>query len=90
MRLNNWAFRECSLVEVDFSHTDLTGSDFYKSDLRKALFDHTILAKAHLEAAYNYSINLETNRLRGAFFSLPEAASLLIQLGIKLVDNPTA
>ena len=87
-KLRGWIFRECSLLEVDFSDADLTDAEFSKSNLDRAQFHHTNLKGAHFEGAYNYSINLETNSIRGASFSLPEAASLLAHLGIKLVENP--
>lgn len=87
-RLRGWAFRRCSLVEADFSEADLDGTVFLGSDLDRAQFHHTNLSGAHLEGAYNYSINVETNRITGAYFSLPEAASLLTHLGIHLVESP--
>ena len=75
-------------MEADFSETDLEESVFVGSNLDRAQFHHTNLQGAHLEGAYNYSIDVETNRVRGAHFSLPEAASLLVHLGIHLVESP--
>jgi hypothetical protein len=46
------------------------------------------LTKARLAGAYNYAIDLTANTLKGASFSLPEAASLLQAAGIKIVDPP--
>jgi fluoroquinolone resistance protein len=90
LKLPNSVFRDSSAHEVDFSEADLTGSDFSGTDLAKARFSHTNLTKARFEGAYNYAISLKANTLKGASFSLPEAASLLEVAGIKVVDPPEA
>jgi fluoroquinolone resistance protein len=89
LKLPHAVFRDSSVREVDFSEADLSGSDFTGTDLAKARFNRTNLTNARLQGAYNYAIELGANTLKGASFSLPEAASLLELAGIKIVDTPT-
>lgn len=87
LKLKNGVFLECIAHDVDFSEADLTNCDFSGTDLQGARFNHTLLRGARLGTALNYSINLLTNEVVGAEFSLPEAGSLLEVIGIKLVDG---
>lgn len=84
--LKKAAFRDCVAHEVDFSEADLSGCDFSGTDLAGATFNQTNLAGAMLERAQNYSIDLRSNRVNGARFSLPEAVSLLRGSGVVIVD----
>ncbi len=87
LKLKNTRLRECRAHEVDFSEADLAGADFSGTDLAGSTFNHTNLVNAQLETAFNYTIDLQTNRLKGARFSLPEAVSLLEGAGLVIVDN---
>ena len=77
LQLKKTVFKNCSLIEVDFSEANLTESVFDHCDLTNALFDNSVLEKADLRTAYNYSINPERNKIRKAKFSLPEVLGLL-------------
>jgi uncharacterized protein YjbI with pentapeptide repeats len=72
------------LKEVDFSECDLTESIFENCDLNSANFDQTILEKADLRTAYNYSIDPEINRIKKAKFSIQSISGLLIKYDIKI------
>jgi fluoroquinolone resistance protein len=80
------AFLDCVAHEADFSEADLSGCDFAGTDLAGATFNQTNLSAARLEKAHNYSIDLRSNKLAGAQFSFPEAASLLRGAGVIIVD----
>ena len=82
MKLKNRHFKNCDMQEADFSEADLSGAQFDGSDLHQAIFFHTNLESADFRAAFNYSINPETNRLRKAKFSIQGVAGLLDSYGI--------
>lgn len=77
VKLRKASFCNSSLVEVDFTEADLNSAVFDNCDLSGALFDRTILEKADLRAAYHYSINPETNKIKKAKFSLNGIPGLL-------------
>ena len=65
-------FNACNIAEGDLSHCDLTNTRFVGCDLRRCDFRHSL----------GYSIELNSNKLRGAEFSYPEAMNLLRDLNI--------
>ncbi|HBR98383.1 MAG TPA: pentapeptide repeat-containing protein [Gammaproteobacteria bacterium] len=76
---------ECKLHGVDFSEADCAEGYFGESDLLNSKFHHTNLKRADFTNASNYNIDVYTNELKGARFSLPEAVSLLNGLDISLI-----
>lgn len=84
MKLNRSSFHDCQLHHVDFTEADLNNSTLTKCDLLNATFDYTNLEKADLRGAIRYSIDLETNKLRGAKFSLPEVIRLLEKYSLEI------
>jgi fluoroquinolone resistance protein len=76
-KIQNTRFNNCSLKEVDFTEADCTGAVFTHCNFEGALFDNTILHKADFSTAYNYSIDVENNRIKKAIFSIPGLAGLL-------------
>lgn len=77
MKLNHTTFLNTSLREVDFTETGLKNALLDQCDLLNAIFDNTNLEKADLSSAFNYSIDPENNRIRGAKFSLPSVVGLI-------------
>jgi len=63
--------------EVDFSEADLTGSIFADCDLSRSIFHQTILEKVDFRSAFNYSFDLELNRVKGAKFTSSGITGLL-------------
>ena len=84
VKLNHTIFLNTSLREVDFTETDLKNALFDQCDLLNAIFDHTNLERADLSSALNYSIDPESNRIRGAKFSLPSVVGLLNRYNIEI------
>ncbi len=76
--------KNCLAREADFREADLSGADLAGTDLSGCLFGGTNLTKANLAGARNYAINVKTNQVKDAKFSLPEAMSLLYCLDIKI------
>lgn len=77
-------FKSCQLHDADFSECDLSGALFDTCDLHNATFENTILEKADLRTAINYSINPEVNKIKKARFSLPAVIGLLDKYDIDI------
>lgn len=77
-------FKNCLLQETDFTESDLTGAVLENCNCTGAIFENTVLEKADLRTAYNYSINPEINKLKKAQFSFPAVAVLLDKYGIEI------
>ncbi len=84
MKLKKIIFRNSQLQEVDFTESDLTGALLDGCDLLRATFENTMLEKADLRTAYNYSIDPEINRIKRARFSLGGVAGLLDKYDIEI------
>jgi len=76
-KMKGTKFRQSSLQEVDFTEADLTQASFNECDLLNATFENTILEKADLRSAFNYSIDPATNYIKKARFSKEGIAGLL-------------
>jgi len=84
MKLKGTKFINCHLEDADFTEADLTGAAFKDCDLRNAVFDRTILEKADLRTAKNYTIDPEGNRLKKAKFSREGLPGLLHKYNIDI------
>ncbi|CAN5768147.1 hypothetical protein BH10BAC3_BH10BAC3_24650 [soil metagenome] len=84
MKIKKMNFLNCGLQEVDFTGVDLTSAIFNNCDLASATFDKSLLEKADLRTAYNYTINPELNKIKKAKFSLPGIAGLLDKYDIEI------
>ncbi len=76
----------CQAHDVNFTETDCEYASFMQTDFLNSTFHHTKLSKADFTDATNYLIDIATNKIIGAKFSLPEAISLLSSLHIELVN----
>ena len=101
-RLQKCVLRHCIFYGMDLTKTDLSESDlsgsyfddcvlrearFRESELMKTSFAHCDLSGADFTRAKNYFFSLETNRVKGARFTLPEAIELLNALGVVIGDD---
>ncbi len=77
LKMKKTQFKNTQLQEVDFTEADLGGAVFDNCDLPGAVFDHTVLEKADLTGAHNYSIDPQTNKIKKARFALSEVEGLL-------------
>jgi len=84
MKLKGTVFSHTLLHEVDFAGCDLTTAAFDTCDFSGAVFDRTILERADLRTAYNYSIDPEINKIKKAKFSLPAVTGLLHKYNIDI------
>jgi fluoroquinolone resistance protein len=77
VKIKNTRFINCSMQEVDFTEADLTAAELDNCNLLQAVFDNTILDKADLRTAINFSIDPERNKLKKAKFSATALSGLL-------------
>ena len=82
--LKDTRFADSSLKESDFTYADLTSAVFHNCDLLKASFIQTNLEKADFRTAYNYGLDPELNRVKGAKFSHSGIAGLLTKYNITI------
>jgi len=76
-KMKKTKFTDCSLKEVDFAEVDLTEASFKNCELHGATFQQSILEKADLRTAKNYTFDPELNRIKKAKFSTSGIAGLL-------------
>jgi len=76
-KMKKTAFTRCQLRQVDFTECDLSQAVFDGCDLADAMFERTVLEKADLRGAINYSIDPAVNRVKKARFSLEGVRGLL-------------
>jgi len=84
LKLKKTKFKSSSLQEVDFAETDLSSSLFDNCDLAGATFDNTVLERVDFRTSYNYSIDLEKNRIKKAKFAMAGIAGLLNKYDIEI------
>lgn len=84
LKLKKTIFKNSSLQEVDFSESNLGQASFDNCDLALAIFDNTMLEKADLRTAYNYSIDPQHNYLKKAKFSITGIKGLLDKHDIEI------
>ena len=84
MKLKGTRFINCPLGDADFTEADLTNAVFKDCDLRNALFENTILEKADLRTATNYTIDPENNRVKKAKCSKEGLPGLLYKYNIDI------
>lgn len=75
--MKNTPFSGSKLKDVHFTNTILIGADFSDVDLTGAIFHNSDLSKAEFSKATRYTIDPQTNKIKKAKFSLPEALGLL-------------
>ena len=94
--LRHCVFFGLDLKSFNFSRTDLSGSVFDGCHLEEASFQEcrlggasfaqNDLSGADFRGAEEYFFSLESNRVKGARFSLPEAVNLLSALGVVIEE----
>jgi fluoroquinolone resistance protein len=84
MKLMGTEFTKSIVKECSFAEADLTSASLKECDLAGTVFNNTILDKADFSGASNYQIDIRTNRLKRAKFTLPEAIALLEMLDIEI------
>lgn len=84
--LRKSSMQNCVAREVDFAETNFSEANLRGTDFTAARFANTNLTKTDLRQAKNYSIRPDSNKIKKAKFSLPEAMLLLYGLDIELEE----
>ncbi len=84
VKMKKTRFADCDLQETDFTEADLSWAILENCDLSLARFENTVLEKADLRTARNYSIDPELNRIKKAKFSFPGVLGLLGKYDIEM------
>jgi uncharacterized protein YjbI with pentapeptide repeats len=82
MDLRKIAMRGCRLRDAVFAEADLAEADLRDADLTGAQFARTTLTKADLRGARGYVIHPLENDVKGMRASMPDAAALVMALGV--------
>ncbi len=85
MNMKNVSFKQCKIQESYFTSTVLKGANFADTDLSGTVFHNCDLSKADFSTATRYNIAPQTNKIKKAKFSMPEAIGLLHGFDIVLV-----
>ncbi len=84
MDLTACSFTAGVTKDAEFVRCDLTGVSFDDTDLERCVFQANDLSGADLRSARNYRISPHGNTVKGMRVALPEALSLLAELGLDL------
>jgi uncharacterized protein YjbI with pentapeptide repeats len=82
LNLKKGKFVRCIAKEVDFSECNLLEANMEGTDLVASRFINCDLSGANFNNARNYSIDVRSNKVKKAKFSMPDAMSLLDSLDI--------
>lgn len=85
LNMKDVSFKGSKLKESHFTNTSLSGADFSDVDLSGTIFHNCDLCKADFSSAMRYDIDPQTNKIKKAQFSLPEAVGLLRGFDITIV-----
>ena len=83
-KLSKTVFSKSKLQEVDFTECNLNSSIFDNCDLLNAVFKNTNLENTDLRNSFNFIIDPEYNKIKGAKFSLESVEGLLTKYHIKI------
>jgi fluoroquinolone resistance protein len=86
MNLKKIKIINCLAREVSFAETNMTEADCTMTDFSGSIFLRTNLTMANFTDAKNYRIDVRSNTVTKARFSIPEAISLLETLGIIIAE----
>ncbi|HAH63180.1 MAG TPA: hypothetical protein DCL73_13910 [Treponema sp.] len=82
--LNRTSFLDSTLRNTDFTNCRLKNVDFSGSRFQSAVVLGCSLEGSDFRTASGYSIDPSANKLKGARFSLPEAASFFRYIGVSV------
>jgi fluoroquinolone resistance protein len=85
LNMKNTHFDGSKIQQAHFTNTVLSGADFADTDLSGTIFHNCDLCKADFSSAVRYNIDPQTNKIKKARFSLPEAVGLLQGFDIIIV-----
>ncbi|WP_108801942.1 pentapeptide repeat-containing protein [Aquimarina sp. Aq107] len=86
-KLSKTLFKKSKLQEVDFTECDLSSAIFDDCNLQNTIFNKTDLQNADFRNSFNFTIDPENNKIKGAKFTLETIVGLLTKYNIKIEPN---
>lgn len=84
VKLSGTRFTNCRIQEADFTDAIADKVTFEKCDLASTVFERTSLLMADFRTAWNYAIDPELNKLKGARFSEAGLRGLLLKYKLNI------
>jgi len=84
LRWKNAVLTDCEALDSDFRGAQLVGADFSRTRFRGCRFHAANLQKADFRHAEGYDLDVRTENLKKAKFSLPEALNLLAPFDLEV------
>lgn len=84
VRWKNAVAVQCEASDSDFRGAQLIGADFRGTKFRACRFHASDLSKADFSGAEGYDLDVRTENLKKAIFSLPEALNLLAPFDLEI------
>ena len=84
LKLKNTIFLHSKLNEVDFTEADLTNAVFDHCELSNSIFSATNLEKADFTSAFNYSIDMDSNKVKKSKHSKAQLGGLLEKYNVTI------
>lgn len=84
MRWRKAVVRDCDALDSDFRGAKLSGADFSRTRFRSCRFSAADLSGADFSFAEGYDLDLRTENLKKAIFTLPEAMNLLAPFDLEI------
>jgi fluoroquinolone resistance protein len=75
---------DCDAQDCDFRGAKLVGADFTRTRFRSCRFTGADLSGADFSHAQDYDLDLRTENLKKAVFTMPEAMNLLAPFGLEI------
>jgi len=75
---------DCDAVDSDFRGAKLVGADFTRTRFRACRFSGADLSGADFSHAEGYDLDLRTENLKKAVFTMPEALNLLAPFDLEI------
>ena len=84
LKIKATIFKNCKLVEVDFTDCYAPSSLFDNCDFSGAIFENTNLEKSNLTSSFNFSIDPSMNNIYKSKFSAQNISGLLHKYKIEI------
>jgi len=84
MRWKKAVVTDCDAIDSDFRGAQLAGADFSRTRFRACRFSGADLTRADFRHAEGYDLDLRTENLKKAQFTMPQALNLLAPFDLEI------
>ncbi len=85
LKIKKVNLKDCILHEVDFSNANLSEGICMNCDFERAVFEQTNLEMMDMSTSFNFVIDPEINKIKGAMFSIHHLSGLLKKYDIEIL-----